>query len=82
MKRYAILQAEAQHNLAMMYSKGEGVPEDNVMAYMWLNLAAAQGKESAKTNKGIVQDEMTSADISKAQTLSRECLVKDYKDCG
>ena len=52
------------------------------MAYMWWNLAAAQDIESAKTNKGIVQDKMTPADISKAQTLSRECLAKDYKNCG
>ena len=81
LKRYAILQAEAQYNLGNMYGRGTGVPENNVMAYMWWNLAAAQGDEDAKKNKGIVQEKMTPADISKAQTLSRECLAKDYKDC-
>ena len=25
-----------------MYSNGEGVPQDNVEAHMWLNLAAAR----------------------------------------
>jgi hypothetical protein len=49
---------------------------------MWLNLAAAQGDEKAKEVKGIVQEGMTPADISNAQTLSRECLAKDYKNCG
>ena len=74
--------ARAQFNLGSMYSTGAGVPEDNVMAYMWFNLAAAQGEDLAKKNKGIVQKRMTPADISKAQTLSRECLAKDYKNCG
>jgi hypothetical protein len=52
------------------------------MAYMWWNLAAAQGDENAKENKGKLQDSMTSAQIEEAQTLSRECLAKDYKTCG
>ena len=74
--------AAAQNNLGVMYEDGHGVPQDNVMAYMWWNLAAAQGRDDAKENKGMLQDMMTPADISKAQTLSRECLAKDYKDCG
>ena len=65
-----------------MYADGREVPEANLLAYMWSNLAAAQGNEKAKNNKGIIEDRMTPADISKAQALSRECLVKDYKDCG
>ena len=74
--------ASAQNNLGIMYVTGAGVPEDDVMAYMWWNLAAAQENDGAKKNKGIVQERMTPADISKAQTLSRECLARDYKDCG
>jgi len=74
--------SEAQYMLASLYSEGEGVPEDNVMAYMWWNLAAAQGDEDARELKGIVQDSMTPAQIAEAQTLSRECLAKDYKNCG
>ena len=73
---------KAQFYLGYMYSRGEGVPEDSVMAYMWFNLAAAQGHPAAKSHKNGVQDYMTPADISKAQTLSRECLAKDYKNCG
>ncbi len=74
--------AKAQYNLGGMYEDGHGVPQDNVMAYMWWNLAAAQGDENAKENKGKFQDSMTSAQIEEAQTLSRECLAKDYKNCG
>ena len=35
--------ARAQHNLGLMYANGEGVPQDDVLAYAWWNLAAAQG---------------------------------------
>jgi TPR repeat protein len=34
-----------------MYANGEGVPEDNVLAYTWWNLAVAQGDEDAQENK-------------------------------
>jgi uncharacterized protein len=35
--------AHAQFNLGVMYADGIGVPQDAVQAYMWYNLAAAQG---------------------------------------
>jgi TPR repeat protein len=34
-----------------MYYSGRGVPQDNVMAYMWFDLAATQGKEYAASNR-------------------------------
>jgi uncharacterized protein len=71
----------AQYNLGLMYANGEDVPEDKVLAYMWWNLAAANGYENASTNKGIIAKRMTSAQIEKAQELSRDCLKNNYKDC-
>ena len=53
-----------------MYAKGEGVPENDVQAYKWWNLAAAQGNESAKENKAIVEKKMTREQIAEAQRLS------------
>ena len=73
--------AEAQYNLAAMYHNGQGVPQDNVYAHMWFNLAAANGNEPASKNRDIVAKRMTTADISKAQSLARECLKKNYKGC-
>ncbi len=32
----------AQNNLGVMYRDGQGVPEDNVRAYMWFSLAASR----------------------------------------
>ena len=62
-----------------MYVIGSGVPEDYVVAYMWLNLAAAQGHENAKKGKGIISEEMTKEQIADAQKLSREWMAKRQK---
>ena len=74
--------ASAQLNLGLIYDLGEGVPEDDVSAYMWWNLATALGNEDAKHNKEIVSERITREDISKTQAFSRECLAQDYKNCG
>ncbi len=73
--------ANAQYSLGAMYANGQGVPQDNVYAHMWFNLAAASGNERASKNRDIVAKRMTTADISKAQSLARECLKKNYKGC-
>ena len=57
-----------------MYANGEGVPEDYVLAYMWWNLAAAQGYEDAQGNKDRLEQRMTREQIAEAQRLSREWL--------
>ena len=62
--------AEAQINLGYMYAKGEGVPESQVDAYFWWNLAAAQGIAGAKTNKAIIEKQMTREQIAEAQRRS------------
>ena len=73
--------AYAQYNLGLMYADGEGVPEDNVYAYMWWNIAASQGDADASTSKEVVARGMSQSAIEEAQRLSRECVARDYKDC-
>ena len=73
--------ASAQNNLGGMYADGRGVLEDDVYAYMWWNLAAAQGHKNSSKNKNILSKKMTSSQIEEAQRLSRECMKKDYKNC-
>jgi len=34
-----------------MYAKGVGVPQDDVMAYAWVNVAAASGREEEKETR-------------------------------
>ena len=68
--------AQAQHNLGVMYANGTGVPENNVRAYVWWSLAEVQGNESAASYLDIVEEQMTPAQIAKAQALAAEWLEK------
>ena len=45
-----------------------------MLAYMWWNLAAAQGNETAQMNKDRLEQSMTREQIAEAQRLSREWL--------
>ncbi len=71
--------AAAQYNLGIMYHFGRGVPQDHVQSYMWFNLAAAHGNEVASKVRDMIAARMTRADVSKAQRLAREWLVKHGK---
>jgi len=73
--------AKAQYNLGLMYAFGQGVIQDNVYAHMWWNIAALSGDADAASYRDFLAKEMTSADISKAQELSRACVKKKYKEC-
>ena len=57
-----------------MYGTGEGVPQDHVPAYMWFNIAAAQGDQAAPRDKDILEQQMTREQIAEAQRLSREWI--------
>jgi hypothetical protein len=45
-----------------------------VLAYMWWNLSAAQGNESAQRNKDIIAERVTREQIAEGQRLSREWI--------
>ena len=64
-----------------MYVIGQGVIQDKVYAYMWWNVAASSGHKDAIYNRDTVEKKMTSADISTAQKLARECVREKYKGC-
>ena len=66
--------AKAQVNLGVhVWHLGKGVPKDDVQAYAWMNIGAAQigDEESGKLLEAIAE-EMTASAITKAQSLSRE----------
>jgi TPR repeat protein len=64
--------ANAQYILGVFYNTGLGVPQDYVRSYMWLNLAAKQGRESAATFRDLVARLMTPEQIAEAQRLTQE----------
>lgn len=71
---------QGQMSLGDLYLDGKGVPKDLVLAYMWLNLAAAaapqNGLVSMGNNIAKQRDElaalMTQEQVAEAQRLSRE----------
>jgi TPR repeat protein len=71
----------AQFNLGLMYAKGKGVSIDPITAYKWANMAATNHFEDAKKLLNILKKQMTHAQITEAQRLSKE-LLKRIKDEG
>ena len=64
--------AEAQYNLGFCYFLGQGVSQDYVQAYKWLNLAAAQGKTKAAEFLNASALHLSPEAIAEAERLSRE----------
>ncbi len=74
--------ADAQNNLAVMYENGQGVLQNNTKAHMWFNIAADNGVKNAGKWRDEIAERMTSADISKAQSMAATCMESGYKGCG
>jgi len=68
--------AEAQYDLFVMYSNGEGVPQDDVEAYKWFNLATAYADASEQKQyaeaRDVVSKRLTPQQRAEGQKLSRE----------
>ena len=71
-----------QFNLGHKYEMGLQVPQDYILAQMWYNLAAASGYYLAPGFRAFMEEKMSQADISKAQSMARECLKSGYIKCG
>jgi len=59
-----------------MYDTGRGVPQDDVQAHMWYNLAASRStgeqRESAVEARDRVAGQMLPHEIAEAQRLARD----------
>ncbi len=64
--------ANAQYTLGMFYENGLGVKQDRVKAYMWLSLAASQGRENAAAVRDLSARLMSPIEIEKAKALAAE----------
>jgi uncharacterized protein len=67
---------DAQFRLGLLYAKGQGVPRDDVQAYMWFELSAAQDYQSAASNRDAAAQRMTPEQIAEAQKLAHEWRPK------
>jgi len=77
--------AEGQVFLGAMYFKA--VPQDNVRAYLWFDLAVQeylqQGGKNLETEqrRDAIGAQLTSAQIAAIQRLARQCRVSNYTNC-
>ncbi len=69
----------AQATLGLLYAEGQGVPQDDVLAHMWMNLAAAKGVQEAVKGRDLLEKNMTPAQIGRAQRLAREWKTKGQR---
>ena len=73
--------ASAQYNLGMLYYRGEGVPQDSVLAHVWVNLASSNGNEDATGVRGSIAAQLTASDIAMAQQIALQCRQQGYEYC-
>lgn len=62
----------SQSALGQMFATGDGVELDYVLAYTWLNIAAAQGSRQAMGQRDVIVQLMTPEQIADGQTATRE----------
>jgi TPR repeat protein len=69
--------AQAQQRLGMMFFRGEGVPANNVQAYVVLKMAAVNGAEDALDNADMVAAQMRSDELQQATQVLGQ-IFRDY----
>jgi len=72
--------AISQFHLGLMYADGEGVNPSDVMGYVWLSMAIANGMNISD----VLQkhgSRMIRQQIADGQALASKCYESNYKDC-
>ena len=72
--------AGAQGTLGWMYEAGRGLQMDKVMAYVWYDVAVANGHKKAHRNRYNAETELNETELKKARVLSKSCL-KEPASC-
>ena len=76
--------ANAQYMLGIMYANGRGVPQNDVQAHMWFNLAASRAPASERDEaikmRNVAASNMTPEQIGEAQRLAQEWKPKSYAE--
>ena len=74
--------ADAQNNLGAIYEYGLGVLQNNILSHMLYNIASANVSKKPSEWRDKLAAKITPEDISKAQTMARECMSSNYQNCG
>ncbi len=68
--------AAAQYNLAVMFANGEGIPQDNVLAYVLFDLAAAEDPEAAEQRDSMARS-LAGEEVDRAARLADQAREDD-----
>jgi TPR repeat protein len=79
--------ASAQFYLGLMYGAGQGVPQDYVLAHMWVSIAAAkvpsgEVQQNAASYRDSIENKMTAQQIAMSQKITRKCTSNKFKGCS
>ncbi len=69
----------AQFHLGVMYQKGQGVPQNYILAHMWMNLATRLGDKNWENIREGMGKLLTPEQIERAQDMAVEWLEKNPK---
>ena len=69
----------AQFHLGVFHAKGEGIPQDDITAYKWTNIAGALAppgkiRVTAAQIRNFLERRMSGSQITKSQRLAREWM--------
>ena len=67
---------DSQVHLEGMYAEGIGVEQNYVMAHMWANIAASHGSIAGSADRDMYEEELGSADVSKAWAMAETWMAK------
>jgi uncharacterized protein len=74
---------KAQYDLAWAYQQGKGVPENYILAYKWMTLAASKAKPDDlklfHNDLKLLRNSFTQYQIQKGQDLAGDWFPKKYK---
>lgn len=66
----------AQFYMGAMYYNGQGVPQDYIIAYMWMALSKKSGSKAGKEGLNLVKSKMNSNQISAGDALVEKWIKK------
>ena len=65
---------EAQNSLGFMYFEGKGVSKDLIEAYAWFRSAASSDYDQAKLNSSIVEANLNSEEMQRANRRAEQYI--------
>ena len=69
----------AQYNLGLMYEDGQGVPQDNIQAYVWFNLAAAHMDPGPNRNLAVHNRDRVAKRLTPPPTEPHQDLARTWQ---